>query len=289
MLVDGYDVDVNSYLGIDVGGSSIKLAVVATDGSLLSDFITAPHKTADALDVITSNASRLSQAHEVVGIGIGSPGYLNADQTEVMFAPNLGWNNQPLVAAVKQATGLPAFLDGDANIAALGEATFGAAKGSHSSLHIALGTGIGGALVIEGKIWRGAHGAAGNVGHFPIPGAETVCACGLMNCWETKASARALSQQTGTARAEITPEWLDNLAIGLTPLLGLFDPEVVVFGGAISESADDLIPEVAARIQKFLLSSAYLQTPRYVRATLGAQAGVIGAATYAAQCLEVQS
>ncbi len=294
----------SSILGIDIGGSSIKFALTTSDGLIDDTFKTVTHSGADVLDVITRTATEMinGSADPVTAIGVGSPGYLNLEQTEVIYAANLDWRDFPLVEHISTATGLPVFLDGDANLAALAEAHTGAAEGSASSLFVALGTGIGVAQVVNGIVWRGAHGAAGNAGHMPIAGINAECPCGQRNCWETVASARALSAQLSaagmsfeealsdapTAQAVVTP-WIESLTNGLVPLIALFDPAVVVIGGAISADAQPLLKHIESAVKAKLLSAAYLPTPALRLAQLGGQAGAIGAGLYAAQRLEANS
>lgn len=294
----------SSYLGIDIGGSSIKFALTSSTGLIEGTFTTVPHAGADVMDVIVHTALEMIAASNepIAGIGVGSPGYLNHDQTQVLFAANLDWRNFPLVERIATATGRPVFLDGDANLAALAEAHSGAARDTSSSLFVALGTGIGVAQVVNGSVWRGAHGAAGNAGHMPIAGTNTDCACGLKNCWESVASARALGAElkaaglsfedalsdAPTATAVVRP-WIDSLTNGLVPLVALFDPEVVVLGGAISANAQPLVQHIESEMKSKLLSATHVPTPALRLAQLGGQAGAIGAGLYAAQRLEANS
>ena len=288
-------------LGIDIGGSAIKFGLVNAEGLVPGSFRKAPHSGNDVVEVLTSTTRDImsASADEIVAVGIGSPGYINAERTHVVYATNLQWHDFALVRTIENAVSLPTFLDGDANLAALAEAHRGAARSSHSALYVSLGTGIGVGVVLEGRIWHGAHGVAGDVGHMPIAGASTVCDCGRRNCWESVASARVLNARLTSVNAtwpaaldesadasHIVDEWIDSLVAGMLPLMGLIDPEVVVIGGALTDGADELLNKLEPRLKSGLLSSDYVSMPRLALAQLRGHSGAIGAGIYAQQCLE---
>lgn len=291
-------------LGIDIGGSAIKFGLVNAYGLVPGSFHKAPHSGHDVVDVLTSTTRDIlsTATDDVVAVGVGSPGYINAERTHVVYATNLHWRDFALVRTLEQAVSLPTFLDGDANLAALAEAHQGAARSAQSALYVSLGTGIGVGVVLDGRMWHGAHGVAGDVGHMPISGASTVCECGRRNCWESVASARVLNARLTSLSAtwpaalddkadaaHIVDEWIDSLVAGLLPLLGLVDPEVVVIGGALTDGADGLLHKLEPRLKAGLLSSDYVPMPRLALAQLRGQSGAIGAGIYAQQCLESKS
>ena len=285
----------SEYLGIDVGGSSIKFSLMDDSGQPTGQPFSIAHSGHDSRGALEVGLHRALTEGTPSAVGIGSPGYLSVDRKHVLFAANLGWSNFPIVDFVSQIVGVPAFLDGDAQVAALAELRLGAARQAKSALYLSLGTGIGCSVIVGGKVLAGAHGMAGNAGHSPVARNLKTCACGKSGCWETVASAKALidmsekspldfyaaCQQADADALVILDEWVEWLALGLTPLLGLLDPQRVIIGGAISEYSDLFVERLAVACSSHLLGADYVGVPEFVPAQRGAQAGVLGAALLA--------
>jgi len=255
---------------------------------------------------------------ELTAIGIGAPGLSNPETGILSTSPNLpGWQDVPLRDIIEKRLGKRAFLINDANAAALGEFYFGAARGAHNFIYITLSTGIGGGIVIDGKIYTGAIGAAGEVGHMTIDDDGPVCNCGNRGCWETLASGTALARE---ARHQIkeggrtsileyaegdiekvtaqvihsAAEQGDSLAkeliartgyyvgVGLANLINIFNPELIVIGGGLSNIGDMLL-EPAFKMAGDRAYKEAFRAVRFASAELGRNSGVLGAAAFALQ------
>jgi len=250
-------------------------------------------------------------ATDIGTIGIGSPGTINPKSGTVINAANLGFINVPLGDMLKAELAHPIHIDNDANCAALGESLFGAAKGSANSVTVTLGTGIGGGIVTDGSIYSGSFFGAGEVGHHIICADGEPCGCGMKGCWEAYASASALIRDTekvagnnphslinhitnadmrkitaktafdaasmGDNAAKVVVErYIDYLCIGLTNIVNILQPEIIVIGGGISGQGNELIDMVENRMNKYM-SLSDIKT-KFVLAELGNDAGIIGAA-----------
>lgn len=255
---------------------------------------------------------------EFLGVGIGSPGPLDRAKGIVIITPNLGWQNFPLRDRVSEATGLPATLDNDANCATLGEWWVGAAKGGRNVIGLTIGTGIGGGLILNGELYHGSSDVAGEVGHTTIDSTGRRCRCGNYGCLEAYASGPAiaerarealaggegslLSKMAGGDLSRITAQHVyeaskegDEVAravvretarfigIGVANLLNIFNPDVVVLAGGVTQAGDDLFAPMRAEVQRRAFKPA-VDACRIVPGMLGSSAGVIGAvATFLAQ------
>lgn len=308
-------------IGVDLGGSNLRVAAVAPSGEVLAeereptggDF-------AELVASVTRLASAVDGSTESGAVGVGAAGLVDRDGV-VHYAPNLSMlRRAPLRAALADATGLPVVVDNDANVAALGEVCYGAARGTRHALMITLGTGVGGGIVVDGKILRGAHGFAGEVGHWQFDPNGLQCACGEPGHWEAAASgtalghlARARSTEgrapnvlarangaiddvTGvhvgdSARAgeadglEILGEYARNVALGFVGLANILDPEIIVVSGGLVELGDLLLEPLRAAFDHHLEGAAFRPGVPVVAAELGAQAGVVGAAALARELI----
>jgi len=192
----------NLSIGIDVGGTKIAAGVVAEDGTIVASSRTeSPAEQPDAIAAdIAGLVSELSAAHPVGAVGVAAAGFIDLARTEVMFAPNLAWRDEPLRALIADRIDLPVTLENDANAAAWAEHRFGAGQGARTLLMVTIGTGIGGGLVIGGpdaaQVFRGGFGVAAEFGHMRVVPGGRLCACGLHGCWEAYGSGTGL-----TARA----------------------------------------------------------------------------------------
>jgi glucokinase len=288
-------------IGIDLGGTELRAAVVSAAGHVLAHARTETAAMAGPDAVIGQMAALVGQIAgdlRIIGVGIGSPGPLDAAAGVVVHAPTLrGWNDVPLAQLAAARLGLPVRIDNDANVAALAEWRFGAGRGLRHMVYVTVSTGIGGGVIIDGRLLHGRGSLAGEIGHMAITEAPIACACGGLGCWEALASGTALGQRASalgafgsvTARdvarlaaagnataAGLLAEEGRYLGMGFANLLHLYAPEMIVVGGGVSESLPAMRAEIEAVIRRRAMP-AYRDVP-VVAAALGQQAGVIGAA-----------
>lgn len=286
-----------SRVGIDVGGTKCLGVAVDDDGNVLAECRRPTPHADELVGVLASIVDELGGATKV---GVGVPGLITFDGV-VRASPNLrGARDVPVAAGLRAALGVPVHVENDATSAAFGEWRAGAAAGAEDAVMVTLGTGIGGGLVMGGRLQRGAHGFAGEMGHMIVARDGIACPCGLRGCWERYASGSALGDQargmTGeevvdAARAgdraaiERIEEFAGWVALGLASLVNLCDPEVVVLGGGVIGSHDVVMPAVRASFAASLYSPEARPHPRLAAATLGERAGAIGAALLATDML----
>src|SRR5690606_37144113 len=186
-------------IGIDIGGTKVAAGVVDVDGQVIDRARReTPSKSKSAQvveDTIADIVAELAGRHHVLAVGIGAAGFVDGTQSSVLFAPHLAWRNEPLRDAVRKRVGLPVVVDNDANAAAWAECRFGAAQGESHVVCVTLGTGIGGALVLDGVLHRGRFGVAGEFGHMVVVPGGHRCECGNRGCWEQYASGNALVRE----------------------------------------------------------------------------------------------
>jgi glucokinase len=307
-------------IGIDVGGTKIAAGVVDEQGRVLarrrSD--TPGTDPAAVLDTIGDLVDELRGEHEVGAVGIGAAGFVDASGSTVLFAPHLAWRDEPLRDAVAERTGLRVVVENDANASGWAEWRFGAVQGESHVVLVTLGTGIGGAIVIDGRPYRGSSGLAGEFGHMQVVPDGLLCDCGNRGCWEQYASGRVLTRR-GRAAAEADTAlarrlldaaggtvqgihgshvtdaaaegdeeatgWIadvgDWLGVGLASLAAALDPGVFVIGGGLSEAGDLLLGPTRAAFSRTLTGRGYRPEAPIVAAGLGPDAGLIGAADLA--------
>lgn len=301
--------------GIDVGGTSVKCGLFQTDGVLLDKW-EIPTRTEnngesilpDVADTIKNKIQErgINQA-EIAGVGIGIPGPING-KGEAACAVNLYWGFKPVAKELSELTGLNAKAGNDANVAALGEAWKGAAAGAQNVILVTLGTGVGGGIIVDGKIVAGYHGAGGEIGHANIDHNETEkCNCGNKGCLEQFASATGIVRTAKKELAgceehsalrlleEITAKDVldafkagDSLAVRVMERVGeqlggalamfaaVVDPEAIVIGGGVSKAGQPLIDLIQKYYREYAFSLCK-DTP-IVIASLGNDAGIYGAA-----------
>lgn len=306
-------------IGVDIGGSKAAAGVVDADGRVL-DSVRLPTPHADATkteDVIAELVRDLCGRYDVDAVGVGAAGWVAADRATVLFSPHLAWRDEPLRAALRRRLGVPVWIENDANAAAWAEYRFGAARGESVVVCVTLGTGIGGGLVVNGELFRGAYGVAGEWGHMRVVPDGRRCACGNRGCWEQYASGRALARDArelahssplaarrlleiaGDADAlegphvtaaalEGDPAALELLADaggwlgqGIADLAAILDPGVVVVGGGVSEVGDLLLGPARLRYSAVLSGRGFRPELEIRPAALGAAAGLVGAADLA--------
>jgi glucokinase len=306
-------------IGIDIGGTKIAAGVVDEDGHILAR-LRRETPTTDPLQVIEAISSiteEFRRDHHITALGVGAAGFVDASQSTVLFAPHLAWRNEPLRDSVARRTGLPVMVDNDANASGWAEWRFGAAQGEADLVLITLGTGIGGAIVIDGQPYRGQFGIAGEFGHMQVVPDGRPCECGNHGCWEQYASGRVLMRRARAAAEEGTPlglkmlaeagaidriegplvtqqakagdeeatEWIaevgDWLGVGIANLAAALDPGMFVIGGGVSDAGELLVGPARAAFSRTLTGRGYRAEARIVRAHLGPEAGLIGAADMA--------
>ncbi len=295
--------------GIDLGGTFVKLALVSEEGKIsFQDKIEiGPKATRDDILKILSLAIRKIIAHanlegvKLTGIGIGSPGIIY-DGVVIGGADNLnGWANVPLGAIFSKEFDLPVFADNDANVMGLGEVEFGAAKGCTDAIFLTVGTGIGGAIVMNGQLYGGYKNRGTEMGHVTIDHKGIACNCGGRGCLEAYASTNALigqySKQTGksgseingyyivekflegeTAAVECMQEHTDYLGHAIAGFVNTFAPQKVIIGGGISEAGQFYIDMIKASTFNYAMPDCAVHTD-VIAATLGNNAGCMGAAS----------
>jgi glucokinase len=295
-------------IGMDLGGTNLRVAGLDAGGAVLAmhrEQTVAKEGPERVIERIVAAVERIAEqvrgdGGAVRGVVLGAPGIISRLEGTVVASPNLpGWRDVPLRARVAEATGLPVLLENDANAAAFGEYWRGAGVGSASMVLLTLGTGVGGGLVLDGRLWRGADGMAGEVGHVTVdPGGRT-CGCGNGGCLETYASAtgivesyRALSgseepvtaervhalAQEGDANArQAYREAGRSLGVAFATLVNLLNPERIVIGGGVLPAWDLFMPAAETELRRRAFAAPASRV-RFLPAALGDLAGVTGAA-----------
>ena len=304
-------------VGLDIGGTKISAGVVDGTGRILAR--SRRPTVADDAEAIEADVlelvAELSAQFRVEAVGVAAAGLVDSDRSTVRFAPNLAWRDHPLGARLSQALGLPVLVENDANAAGWAEHRFGAAVGAKDMLMVTLGTGIGGAVVTDSKLVRGANGFASEIGHLRFVPDGLPCGCGRLGCWEQYASGSALSRgarhaastmpdraaallaRAGGDASRITGEHVTALArdgdplsvqlveqlvgdlgLGIASLVAVLDPSVVVLGGGMATDGDFLLPLVDKVVRAELVGPV---PPSLRVASLRDEGGLVGAADLA--------
>ena len=307
--------------GVDIGGTKIAVGIVAPDGTLVDqNRKSTPVRDPDAvLEVIVELLDEFSQ-YEIEAVGIGVAGLIDSTRSRVIFAPNLGWVEEPLRQQVERAVGLPTVIENDANAAAWGEYRFGAGRGRDKGdlIMVTVGTGIGGGIVLGGVLQRGANGVGAEFGHLRLVPDGRLCGCGRHGCWEQYASGNALVRTARGLASERrpeagvllglgdgTPEGVQGthvteaaqrgdevaieafevvgawLARGMVEVATLLDPAAFVIGGGVIEAGDLLLGPAKREYAAQLVARAQRPMTDIVAAELGNPAGIVGAADLA--------
>jgi len=288
-----------NYIGIDVGATKTHAAAVSSSGKILRQALVAtPKQKTAAIEKIIELANGLRDK-DTIAIGIGVPGPVEFEKQTVIDVPNLsGWKNVPLARIISKATGLPCAIDNDAKCFLLAEMEYGAAKGKANVVGVIMGTGFGSAIAIDGRIYRGAHGSAGEVGHIII--SDKIGAAGFLNVGELEsyASGRAVAERakgkdakavfedarTGNAKAKrIVQATASAAGVGLANAINVLDPEIIVVGGSLSNSLAQMLPAMRKEILRNCFAPAN-RTP-IVRHKLE-HPGTVGAAVVAMDALK---
>ncbi len=311
-------------IGVDIGGTSVKLGLVSEKGKvLLRDCFLTPKGSGhqELLGKLVTHAEILKKEAKhrklkLAGIGIGAPGPIDVKRGFVYFFPNIpGWKNTPLKKILKKKIKIPVFVDNDANAMTWGEFCFGAGKGAKNIIALTLGTGVGGGIVMNGKLFHGPHFSAGEIGHMVIDPNGPLCGCGNRGCIETfvgngyfikdiqerlKAGGSSILNQWITQQhRELTPklvqeaarqgdklsqdQWKktgDYLGTALVGLVNLLNPERIILGGGMALAGSPIFQPVKVTLKKkaFPIAARFV---RVVPAALGVDAGLVGAAALA--------
>ena len=306
------------YLGIDLGGTFIKGGIVDEKGRILvSDKI--PTESEKGAGRVALNIAKLCKsllesanmtASDVVGIGVGVPGMIDGKKGEVVYSNNLGWEHFFISEEVEKLTGLPVKIANDANVAALGETKFGCGKDYQNTVLFTLGTGVGGGIIIDGKLFEGNRSAGAELGHSVIVAGGEKCTCGRKGCLEAYASATALIRDTKRAMeqnpnskmweigsienvtgktafdymdkdetaARVVENYIEKLGVGITNIANEFRPEAVILGGGVCAEGDRLIQPLQAFVDQEIFAGEKGPQVKILTATLGNLAGLLGAA-----------
>ncbi len=311
-------------IGVDVGGTKVAGGVVDDDGRILAEVRRAtPSKDAVGVNsTIEAVVRELAEGREISAVGLGAAGFVDAARSTMLFSANVsGWRDEPLREDIMARTGLPVVVENDANAAAWGEARYGAGRWHSSLACVTVGTGIGGAVVIDRRLYRGAFGIGGEFGHMRIEVNGRRCACGRRGCWEQYASGSALVREARERANEDregasilldlssdgTPEGIigpmvtaaaqqgDPVAVasfdavgrwlgyGMADLASVLDPACFVIGGGVCEAGDLLLSPAREAYEANLPGSGYRPHAEIVLAELGNAAGIVGAADLARQ------
>jgi glucokinase len=291
-------------IGVDIGGTTIKAAVIAGDGRIVAKASApTPHTSVETDDALVEVISALAAEHPVTAVGLAVAGFISTDQQVVMFAPHLAWRDSPVPARLGDRLGLPVVMEHDVNAAMWAEYRIGAAVGAEVALLIALGTGIGAGLIVHGELYRGAFGVAPELGHITVVHDGRPCPCGKRGCWERYCSGTALAatatelgwpaetgQQVGVAARngdQLALAAIDDLAgwlaRGLALAVDVFDPELIVIGGGVSTIADLFLQTAEQRLGPLVTGAGYRPLPKLAAADLHDTASMVGAGLLARQ------
>ena len=310
------------YVGVDIGGTNLKAGLVDENGVLLATQKMKVASIADDDGLAWTVASLVQElAHtvnisvsDVASVGVGVPGTVEIRSGSINYTCNLPLRNVPLRKLFHRYLSIPLYIENDANCAALAEFLVGAGRDSKRFVTITLGTGVGAGIVHNGKIYHGANGMAGEVGHMVIQRGGLPCPCGRHGCWEQYASATALKRMTAAALAahphsilaqvvaenegrvsgqsafiaarrgdpvgqQVCDEYVDYLACGVVNVVNIFQPDTLAIGGGDSNEAEEqLLLPVQQRVARESIPCGRDRRTRIVKAELGNRAGIIGAA-----------
>jgi len=309
-------------IGVDIGGTKVAAGVVSADGKILSvGRRSTPKRDAEGVvNVITELVETLVKGTDemIIGVGLGVAGFVDATQSQVLTAANLGWNQEPIKAKLEHELSMPVVVENDANAAAWGEYRFGAGVGRPDMIMVTVGTGVGGGMIMGGRLQRGAHGVGAEFGHLVMVPKGRLCGCGRSGCWEQYASgsslvryARELASED-RVDAEIilslgdgTPEGIQGLHVteaagkgdqialaafaklglwlgrGMADIAALLDPAVFVIGGGVIESGDLILGPTNESFARNLVAREHRPLTPIEPALLGNAAGIVGAADLA--------
>lgn len=308
-------------LGIDLGGTNIVAGVVDENFKIIATGKLKTNLPRPAEEIVDDMAKAALEAIENAGLkiediesmGVGAPGAIDPVNGIVTYSNNLDFYDLHLTEMLKERVGVDFYIENDANAAAYGEYIAGAGKGTNNFIAITLGTGVGGGVIIDGKIYSGSNYAGAELGHVVINTAGEMCSCGRQGCWEAYASATALIRQTKQAMVKydntvmwelcggdikavngrtafdgmragdevarhVVDKYIEYVAVGISNCINIFQPEVLCVGGGISKEGDTLIEPIKAHVNGENYARRIKQKTEIKAAALGNDAGIIGAA-----------
>lgn len=318
-------------IGVDVGGSKVLAGRVDHHGRVHEPIrLRTPGRRVEVSiveDTLLDAVVRVAEGRRIDAVGVAAAGFVDVDRERVLFAPHLPWRGEHLTDRLAARLDAPVVLDNDANCAAVAEGRYGAASGASSAVLVTLGTGIGGAVLVDGRLWRGVNGMAGEFGHMQLVPGGLRCECGGSGCWEQYCSGNALVRDART-RVGTTDSLLDQLCggvadqltgpmiaeaaaaadreavaafaaighwlgVGLANLAAAMDPARMVIGGGVSDAGGALLGPARTAMSSSLVAASERTVhghrvrvvPDIVRATLGPEAGIVGAAALARDLL----
>lgn len=306
-------------IGIDIGGTKIGGALVSEDGQIVREHkVPTPATDPEAIaDAVVELVAELSAGVEVSAVGVAAAGFIDNERSTIYYAPNLSWRNEPFKAKLASRLGIPVFIENDANAAGWAEYRFGAGRGVKHMIMLTIGTGVGGAIIVDGRMIRGGFGIAAELGHINVVPDGVLCGCGQRGCLESYGSGTALLKAAKQFVASGAPEAKrlaelqaeagaltgvqvyqaiqerDSGALALLEDLGevlgravasmvaVLDPELVVIGGGVSAAGDLLLEPIRRAYLEHLPARGFRPELRIEAATLVNDAGVVGAADLA--------
>ena len=308
------------YVGIDLGGTNIVAGVVDEEYNIISKASTKTNCPRPEKEIADDMAKMALEAvkkanltiDDIEWIGVGTPGIANSSTGIIEYSNNLGFRNTPMVKYIQETIDKPVYIENDANAAAYGEFVAGAAKGARNAVCITLGTGVGGGIIIDGKIYSGSNFGGAEIGHTVIEVDGAQCSCGRKGCFEAYSSATGLIRMTKEAMAEhpdsimaksaeekgkvtartsfdcmragdkyaksVVDKYIKYLAAGITNTINIFQPDVLCIGGGVCNEGDPLLLPMKELVQKEVYTKNSEKNTEIVIAKLGNDAGIIGAA-----------
>lgn len=307
-------------IGVDLGGTAIKAGVIDGENRMVCR-VSVPTGASRSFETVvaemagavrTAAAQAGMQMSDFRCVGFGMPGLIDHKRGVHVFAGNLGWRNVPIIAELKKHIDIPVFVGNDANCAVIGETIAGAASGYRNVLMLTLGTGVGGGVILDRRLFTGGDGMGAELGHVQLLFGGERCTCGIVGCLEAYASVTALIRQTGdmmsrcpesamhafarlhggvdgrtafecakqgdAAAQAVVDAYLDYLAAGIGSFINMFRPDVVLIGGGLSNQREALLSPLSERVHRYAFAAEMIGIPPIRRAELGNDAGIYGAA-----------
>lgn len=306
-------------IGVDVGGTGIQIGVINEKHQIVAESsiptrINLPfeEQVFQIADCIISTVKEAGFAEkDIESVGVGIPGIASSDSGEIIKCTNMGWNHVPFRDVFAKRLQKPVFIENDANVAALAESVIGVSAGTSSSVFITIGTGIGSGIIINGKIWKGAHGIGGELGHVILALGGVPCTCGNHGCLERYCSATALirmareaasahpeslllkavdqdpsrieaktvfdcARQQDPVAVNLFQRFISNISQAIASIVNLLDPEIIVLGGGVSKAGHELLDPIVEEYPQYVIFRDQ-PLPQVKLAVLGSEAGIIGA------------
>lgn len=307
-------------IGVDVGGTAIKAGVIDENNNIVSK-LSAPTDNSKSFEEVIKNIADYSKdvvkkagftLDDFPCVGIGMPSFINPNTGLLVFSNNMGWRNVPIISELKKHISIPIYVGNDANCAVIGETIAGAAKGKDNVLMLTLGTGVGGGIIINGKLFDGGDGMGAELGHMGLILDGELCTCGMKGCIEAYASVTGLISQTKTMMElypdskmheyakkegkisgrtafetsklgdkpalEVVETYINYLAASIGSLVTVFRPDIVLIGGGLSNQDDYLLDPLNKLAENYTFAADIIGMPKIIKAELGNDAGIIGAA-----------